>query len=51
MFERVGSFHPNIKLTIEINPNKFLNNKLTLNGSRVIKLQFIFKFIAKTTSY
>ena len=51
MFQRIGSFHPNINLTIEINLNKFLHNKLTPNGERVTELQFTFEIIAKTTSY
>ena len=29
LFDRLNSCHPNIKLTIEVNPRKFLNTKLT----------------------
>ena len=27
--DRLNSYHPNIKLTIKVNPSKFLNTKLT----------------------
>ena len=29
LFERLNSYHLNIKLTIEVNPSKFLDTKLT----------------------
>ena len=29
LFDRLNSYHPNIKLTIEVNPSTFLNTKLT----------------------
>ena len=29
LFDRLRGYHPNIKLTIEVNPNKFLDTKLT----------------------
>ena len=29
LFDRLNSYHPNIKLTIEVNPSKFLDTKLT----------------------
>ena len=33
-FDRLNSYHPNIKLTIEVNPSKFLDTKLTnINGT------------------
>ena len=31
LFDRLNSYHPNIKLTIEVNPSKFLDAKLTKN--------------------
>ena len=34
LFDRLNSYHPNIKLTIEVNPSKFLDTKLTnTNGT------------------
>ena len=34
LFDRLNSYHPNIKLTIEVNPSKFLGTKLTnINGT------------------
>ena len=34
LFDRLNSYHPNIKLTIEVNASKFLNTKLTnINGN------------------
>ena len=34
LFDRLNSYHPNIKLTIEVNPSKFLNTKLiNINGT------------------
>ena len=34
MFDRLNSYHPNIKFTIEVNPTKFLDTKLTnINGA------------------
>ena len=33
LFDRLNDYHPNIKLTIELNPCKFLDTKLTyING-------------------
>ena len=29
LFDRLNSYHPNIKLTIEVNPSTFLDTKLT----------------------
>ena len=29
LFDQLNSYHPNIKLTIEVNPSKFLDTKLT----------------------
>ena len=31
LHERLHNYHPNIKLTIEINPNKFLDTEITEN--------------------
>ena len=34
LFDRLNSYHPNIKLTIEVNPSNFLDTKLTnINGT------------------
>ena len=34
LFDRLNNYHPNIKLTIEVNPSKFLDIKLTnINGA------------------
>ena len=34
LFDRLNNYHPNIKLTIEVNPSKFLDTKLTnINGA------------------
>ena len=34
LFDQLNSYHPNIKLTIEVNPSKFLDTKLTnINGT------------------
>ena len=34
LFDRLNNYNPNIKLTIEVNPSKFLDNKLTnINGA------------------
>ena len=38
LFERLNSYHPNIKLTIEVNPSKFLDTKLiNINGTYKIQ--------------
>ena len=29
LFDRLNSYHPNIKLIIDVNPSKFLDTKLT----------------------
>ena len=31
LYERLNNYHPNIKLTIEINPNKFLDTEIIDN--------------------
>ena len=34
LFDRLNSYYPDIKLTIEVNPSKFLDTKLTnINGT------------------
>ena len=34
MFDRLNNYHPNNKLTIDVNPSKFLDAKLTnINGA------------------
>ena len=34
LFDRLNGYHPNIKLTIKVNPSKFLDTKLTnINGT------------------
>ena len=39
MFVRLNSYHPNIKLTIEVNPSKFLDTKLAnINGTYKFKV-------------
>ena len=32
LFEALNNFHPNIKLTIEVNPVKFLDTKIIFNN-------------------
>ena len=39
LFEAIDDFHPNIKLTIEVNPEKFLCIKIILNNEGVVKTQ------------
>ena len=31
LYERLNNYHPNIKLTVEINPNKFLDTEVIEN--------------------
>ena len=39
MFDQLNSYHPNIKLTIEVNPRKFLDTKLTnINGTHTFNV-------------
>ena len=35
LFSKMNSYHPNIKLTIEINPSKFLDTKITRNKNEI----------------
>ena len=39
LFEALNNFHPNIKLTIEVNPEKFLDTKILLNNEGVVTTQ------------
>ena len=39
LFEALNYFHPNIKLTIEVNPEKFLDTKILLNNEGVVTIQ------------
>ena len=39
MFEALNNFHPNIKLTIEVNPEKLLDTKILLNNEVVVTTQ------------
>ena len=39
LFEALNNFHPNIKLTTEVNPEKFLNKKIILNNDGVVTTQ------------
>ena len=36
LFEALNNFHPNKKLTIEVNPVKFLDTKIILNNEGVV---------------
>ena len=35
LFSKMNSYYPNIKLTIEINPSKFLDTKITRNKNEI----------------
>ena len=39
LFEALNNFHPNINLSIEINPEKFLDTKIILNNERIATIQ------------
>ena len=39
LFEAFNNFHPNTKLTIEVNPVKFLDTKIILNSEGVVTTQ------------
>ena len=39
LFEVLNNFHPNIKLTTEVNPVKFLDTKIILNNEVVVTTQ------------
>ena len=45
-FDRLNNYHPNIKLTIEVNPSRFLDTKLTN-----INVSVNSTFIGKTQNY
>ena len=41
LFDQLSSYHPTIKLTIEVNPSKFLDTKLSnINGTYIFKTTF-----------
>ena len=44
LFDQLNNYHPNIKLTIEVNPSKFLDTKLTNINSA-----YIFNIYRKNT--
>lgn len=35
LFDYLNDYHPNIKLTIEVNPTKFLDTKIVRSGSSI----------------
>ena len=35
LYERLNNYHPSIKLTIEINPNKFLDTEIIENEGAI----------------
>ena len=39
LFEALSNFHPNIKLTIEVNTRKFFEKKINLNNKGVVSTQ------------
>ena len=39
LFEAINNFHVNKKLTIEVNPVKFLDTKIILNNDGVVATQ------------
>ena len=39
LFEALNNFHPNIKLTVEVNPVKFLDTTIILNNEGVVTTQ------------
>lgn len=39
LFENLNSFHLNIRLTIELNPQSFLEPKIILNNGGVVTTQ------------
>ena len=50
LFEALNNFHPNIKLTIEVNPEKFLDTKILLNNEGVVTTQVYRKENKKAVS-
>ena len=51
LFEALNNFHPNIKLTIEVNPVKFLGTKIILDNEGVVKTQVYRKENKKTVPW
>ena len=51
LFETLNNFHPNIKLTIEVNPVEFLNTKVILNNEGVVTTQIYRKENKKTVPW
>ena len=49
LFEALNNFHPNIKLTIEVNPEKFLDTKIIFNNEGVVTTQVYQKENKKAT--
>ena len=41
LFNRLNNYHPNIKLTIELNPSKFLDTKLTSISTDLKKIVLV----------
>ena len=39
LFEALNNFHPNVKLTIQVNPEKFLDTKIIVNIEVVVTTQ------------
>ena len=50
-FEALNDFHPNIKLTIEVNLEKFLDTKIILNNDGVVTTQVYRKENKKTVPW
>ena len=48
LIEALNNFHPNIKLTIEVNPKMCLDTKIILNNDGVVITQYIEKKISKS---
>ena len=51
LFEALNDFHPNIKLTIEANPEMFLDTKIILNNNGVVTTQVYRKENKKTVPW
>ena len=47
LFEALNIFHPNIKLTVEVNPENCLDIKIILNNEGVVTTQVYWKEITK----
>ena len=43
LFENLNNFHLNIKLTVELNPQNFLERKIILNNGGVVTTQVYLK--------